>query len=306
MVIVGCGFGGLFAARALKRAPVALTVVDRRNHHLFQPLLYQMSTGIVSEGDIAPPIRAVLRRQRNATVLMGDVERVEVAGRSLRVRAAGGVIDLPYDSLIVAAGAQQSYFGHPEFEEFAPGMKSIEDAHALRAQIFGAFEAAEAEADPDRRRSWLTFVVVGAGATGVEMAGQIVELSRRALRRNFRRIDPADARVVLLDGGPTVLAAFPAALQERSARALTRLGVELHVNAPVTGVDAAGVDVGGDDPGSGGSRRGRDLVRRGRGVAAGGGARGADRRRRPIAPGGSKCCPTARCPAIPRCSWSAT
>ena len=139
------------------------------------------------------------------------------------------MIDVPYDSLIVAAGAQQSYFGHPEFEEFAPGMKSIEDAHALRAQIFGAFEAAEAEADPDRRRSWLTFVVVGAGATGVEMAGQIVELSRRALRRNFRRIDPADARVVLLDAGPTVLAAFPAALQERSARALTRLGVELHV-----------------------------------------------------------------------------
>ena len=209
-MIVGCGFGGLFAARALKRAPVALTIIDRRNHHLFQPLLYQMSTGIVSEGDIAPPIRGVLRRQRNATVLMGDVERVDVAGRSLRVRAADGKIDVPYDSLIVAAGAQQSYFGHPEFEEFAPGMKSIEDAHALRAQIFGAFEAAEAETDPNRRRSWLTFVVVGAGATGVEMAGQIVELSRRALRRNFRRIDPADARVVLLDAGPTVLAAFPA------------------------------------------------------------------------------------------------
>jgi NADH dehydrogenase len=248
VVIVGCGFGGLFAARALKRAPVSLTVVDRRNHHLFQPLLYQMSTGILSEGDIAPPIRSVLRRQANATVLMGDVESIDVAGRSLRVRSADGIAEVPYDSLIVAAGAQQSYFGHPEFEEFAPGMKSIEDAHALRAQIFGAFEAAEAEPDPDRRRSWLTFVVVGAGATGVEMAGQIVELSRRALRRNFRRIDPADARVVLLDAGPTVLAAFPAGLQERSARALTRLGVELHVNAPVTGVDAAGVDVGADDP----------------------------------------------------------
>src|SRR6185295_8712638 len=166
VVIVGCGFGGLFAAKGLRRAPVELTVVDRRNHHLFQPLLYQMSTGILSEGDIAPPIRGVLRRQANATVLLGDVEAIDLAARSLRVRAPDGMIEVGYDSLIVAAGAQQSYFGHPEFERFAPGMKSIEDAHLLRARIFGAFEAAEAEADPNRRRSWLTFVVVGAGATG--------------------------------------------------------------------------------------------------------------------------------------------
>jgi NADH dehydrogenase len=248
VVIVGCGFGGLFAAKGLRRAPVELTVVDRRNHHLFQPLLYQMSTGILSEGDIAPPIRGVLRRQANATVLLGDVEAIDLAARSLRVRAPDGMIEVGYDSLIVAAGAQQSYFGHPEFERFAPGMKSIEDAHLLRARIFGAFEAAEAEPDPQRRRRWLTFVVVGAGATGVEMAGQIVELSRRPLRGNFRRIDPAETRVVLLDAGPTVLAAFPERLQAKSARALERLGVELHLNAPVTGVDAEGVDVASDDP----------------------------------------------------------
>src|SRR4051812_19769092 len=184
VVIVGAGFGGLFAARALRRAPVDVTVVDRTNHHLFQPLLYQVATGVLSEGDVAPPIRDVLRRQRNARALLGEVVDIDLATRELVVDTIGNRSRVPYDSLIVAAGAAQSYFGHNEFAVHAPGMKTIDDALEMRGRIFGAFEMAEV--DSDRCKHWLTFAVVGAGPTGVELAGQIAELSRRTLKRNFR------------------------------------------------------------------------------------------------------------------------
>ena len=219
VVIVGAGFGGLFAARALRRAPVEVTVVDRTNHHLFQPLLYQVATGVLAEGDIAPPIRDVLRRQGNARVVLGDVVDIDLAARELTLDSQG-TSTVPYDSLIVAAGAAQSYFGHDEFAEHAPGLKTIDDALALRRRIFGAFEMAELESDPERRAAWLTFVVVGAGPTGVELAGQIAELSRRGLRGNFRTFEPADARVILVEGGDNVLAPFPAPLRRRARRDL--------------------------------------------------------------------------------------
>ena len=203
VVIVGGGFGGLFAARVLRRAPVEVTLVDRTNHHLFQPLLYQVATGILSEGEIAPPIRDVLRRQRNVAVELGEVDGVRPrrAGRSPSA-ARRRRRELAYDSLIVAAGVGQSYFGHDEFARWAPGMKTIDDALELRGRIFGAFEMAELESDPERRaRAWLTFVVVGGGPTGVEIAGQIAELSRRVLQRDFHTSTPTHARVLLFDGG---------------------------------------------------------------------------------------------------------
>ena len=191
VVIVGGGFGGLFAAKFLRRAPVEVTLVDARNHHLFQPLLYQLATGILSEGEVAPPIRDVLRRHGNVTVEMATVEQIDLSARTVTAhRPDREVRTFPYDSLIVAAGAAQSYFGHDEFARYAPGMKTIDDALELRGRIFGAFEMAESETDPEARRAWLTFVVVGGGATGVEVAGQIAELSRSGLSSNFRRIDP--------------------------------------------------------------------------------------------------------------------
>jgi NADH dehydrogenase len=248
VVVVGCGFGGLFAARALRHADVEVTVVDRTNHHLFQPLLYQVATGILAEGDVAPPIRDVLRRQRNATVFLGTVQGIDLAERRLTVETLGQRSEVPYDSLILATGADQSYFGHPEFARHAPGMKTIDHALELRGRIFGAFEMAEREPDPALRSVWLTFVVVGAGPTGVELAGQIAELSRRSLRHNFRHIDPAEARVVLLDAGPTILPAFAPSLQRRAARVLERKGVEIHLGAAVTGVDARGIDTNASDP----------------------------------------------------------
>jgi len=248
VVILGCGFGGLNAAKELRRAHVDVTVVDRSNHHLFQPLLYQMATGILSAGEIAPPIRDVLRRQGNARVLLGEVTEVDTTARCVGVTTLGLRTEVPYDTLIVATGARQSYFGNDAFAEFAPGMKTIDDALELRGRIFGAFEMAEREPDPERRRAWLTFVVVGAGPTGVEMAGQIAELSHRSLRRNFRDIDPATARVVLLDAAPVVLGPFPPGLQRRTVRALERLGVEVHLGAMVTGVDAGGIETNSDDP----------------------------------------------------------
>jgi NADH dehydrogenase len=242
VAIVGGGFGGLFAARALRRAEVEVTVVDRTNHHLFQPLLYQVATGILSEGEIAPPIRDILRRQANARVLLGEVVDIDVGARLLVVDTLDRRTAVPYDSLIVAAGASQSYFGHPEFAVDAPGMKTIDHALELRGRIFGAFEMAEHESDPVARRRWLTFVVVGAGPTGVELAGQLAELSRRSLRRNFRHIDPADARVLLLDAGPTILPAFPDALRERAMRDLSAIGIEIHVGTAVTHVDERGLE----------------------------------------------------------------
>jgi NADH dehydrogenase len=247
-VIVGCGFGGLFAAKALADSAVDVTVIDRTNHHLFQPLLYQVATGILSEGDIAPPIRDVLRRQRNASVLLGEVVGVDLGARRLAVDTLGRRSEIPYDSLIVATGASQSYFGHPEFARHAPGMKTIDDALELRGRIFGAFEMAERETDPDARRRWLTFVVVGAGPTGVEVAGQLAELSRRSLQRNFRRIDPAEARVILLDAAPTLLPPFAEPLQARATRDLLAMGVEVYVRTMVMGMDERGIDTNAEDP----------------------------------------------------------
>jgi NADH dehydrogenase len=245
VVIVGCGFAGLFAAKALRRAPVEVVVVDRTNHHLFQPLLYQVATGVLSEGDIAPPIRDVLRHQRNTRVVLGGVVDVDVDPRRLTVDTLGRRTTLSYDSLIVATGASQSYFGHDEYAPEAPGMKTIDDALELRGRIFGAFEMAELEPDASGREPWLTFAIVGAGPTGVELAGQIAELSRRALGDNFRRFDAKDARIVLLDGLDTVLPAFPERMRRRAQRDLEHLGVELRLGARVVGVDATGLDVDG-------------------------------------------------------------
>ena len=202
VVIVGGGFGGLFAAKFLRRAPVDVILVDRTNHHLFQPLLYQVATGMLSEGEVASPIRQVLRHHANATVGLGNVTAIDLVGRTVTAtRPAGDALTLPYDYLIVAAGASGSYFGHDEFGRYAPGMKTIDDALELRGRIFGAFEMAETEADPAAREAWLTFAVIGGGPTGVEIAGQIGELAHRSLTGNFRTIDPATARVLLFVGG---------------------------------------------------------------------------------------------------------
>src|SRR5271168_2153498 len=243
VVIIGSGFAGLFAARALRRAKVDVTVLDRTNHHLFQPLLYQVATGVLSEGDIAPPMRDVLRRQENTTVLLGEVVHIDLASRDVSLDTFGTKFAVPYDSLIVAAGAAQSYFGHDEFAAHAPGMKTIDDALELRGRIFGAFEMAELDAEVEHRDAWLTFVIIGAGPTGVELAGQTAEPRRRALKHDFRSFNPRRANIVLLDGLDTVLAAFPEPLQRRAQRDLARLGVEGRLGTRVTGVDADGVDV---------------------------------------------------------------
>jgi NADH dehydrogenase len=248
VVIVGGGFGGLFAAKELAHADVDVTVVDRTNHHLFQPLLYQVATGILSEGDVAPPIRDVLRHQRNTNVVLGDVVEIDLDERRLGVDTLERLTELPYDSLIVAAGAGQSYFGHPEFAHDAPGMKTIDHALELRGRTFGAFELAELEEDPAARARWLTFVVVGAGPTGVEVAGQLAEVSRHSLRQNFRRIDPSEARIVLLDAAPTILTTFPESLQRRTMRDLTKMGIEIHTGVLVTNVDEHGIETNADDP----------------------------------------------------------
>jgi NADH:ubiquinone reductase (H+-translocating) len=251
-VIVGCGFAGLFAARALKHAPAHVTVIDRTNHHLFQPLLYQMATGILSSGDIAPPIRDILRKQRNTTVLLGEVIALDAERHVVEVRAGldalGSRSEVPYDSLIVATGSEQSYFGNDQFANDAPGLKTIDDALEVRSRLFGAFEMAEQEEDATARSAWMTFVVVGAGPSGVEMAGQIAELAHRSLRHNFRSIDPMQTRVVLLDGAQELLATFPDSLQRSAIAALEKLGVEIHLGTMVTGVDADGIDTNSSAP----------------------------------------------------------
>jgi NADH:ubiquinone reductase (H+-translocating) len=243
VVIVGSGFGGLFAAKALKRADVDVTMIARTNHHLFQPLLYQVATGILSQGEIAPPIREILRRQRNARVLLGEVTDIDIEQRVVTSWTPWKTFQTPYDSLIVAAGSTQSYFGHEEFAEFAPGMKSIDDALELRGRILGAFEFAELETDPAKVMRWLTFVIVGAGPTGVEMAGQIAELSRRTLRRDFRNIDPRQARIVLLDAAPQMLGNFGDRLSAKAQHELEKLGVEVQLGSMVVGVDEDGLEV---------------------------------------------------------------
>jgi NADH:ubiquinone reductase (H+-translocating) len=243
VVIIGCGFGGLFAAKALKRKAVRVTIIDRTNHHLFQPLLYQVATGILSEGQIAPAIRDVFRNHPSVNTVLADVVRIDTEARVVHADEFGHPLAVGYDSLIVAGGSATSYFGHDEFRAFASGMKSLDDALALRGQIYGAFECAEAEADEDARRALMTFVVIGGGPTGVEMAGQLVELSRRALRHNYRRIDPADARVVLVEGGDGLVAFMGRRLSRMAARELSRLGVEIHLGAMVTGMDDGGVEI---------------------------------------------------------------
>jgi NADH dehydrogenase len=236
-VIVGGGFAGLACARALAGAPLDVTLVDRTNHHLFQPLLYQVATAALNPGDIAMPLRAILRRQENATVVMAEVVRIDVAKR--QVVLADGT--LPFDVLVVAAGAAHSWFGHDDWARHAPGLKTLADALAMRDRILRAFEQAERATDPARAREWLTFAVVGAGPTGVELAGALAEIGRESLAREFRSIDPAQARVVLVEAAPRVLSAFPPDLSERARRQLEGLGVEVRLGATVTAVDADGL-----------------------------------------------------------------
>ncbi len=243
VVIIGSGFGGLFAVRALARAPVAVTMIDRTNHHLFQPLLYQVATGILSEGEIAPATREVLRRHKNTTILMTEVMGIDLEQREVMAQQLDEPVVIPYDSLIVATGVHTSYFGHDEFSQWAPGMKTIDDALELRGRIFGAFELAEAEADQDRRRMLLTFVVVGGGPSGVEMAGQIAELSRRALNKNFRVIEPESARVVIVEGTDKLLGSFGEKLSRKTAHDLERLGVEVQTDAMVVDMDRDSVTI---------------------------------------------------------------
>ncbi len=244
VVVIGGGFGGLYAARALKRADVELTVLDRTNHHLFQPLLYQVATATLAPTDITAPIRWLLARQRNTTVLMTEVQRVDVAAR---IVVAEGGMEVPYDYLIVAAGARHSYFNHPEWETVAPGLKSIEDAIRLRQRILTAFERAESEADPAKRAAWLTFVIVGGGPTGTELAGMLPTIAKHALPRDFRRIAHETVRVVLLEGGPKVLPSYPDCLAEHARLDLINLGVEVRTGALVTRVERGAVQIGESD-----------------------------------------------------------
>src|SRR3954471_16567004 len=222
VVIIGTGFGGLFTAQALRKAPVDVTVIGKTSHHLFQPLLYQVATGILSEGEIAPATREILRRHENTRVVLGEVTGIDRAARTVTSTVLGRETVHPYDELVVAAGAGQSYFGNDRFAEFAPGMKSIDDALELRGRIFGAFELAELATDQDEIDRLLTFVVVGAGPTGVEMAGQIAELAHRTLRKDFRNIDPTTARIILLDAAPAVLPSFGEKLGERATEQLRK------------------------------------------------------------------------------------
>jgi NADH dehydrogenase len=241
VVIVGAGFGGLSAAKALRKADVRVTLIDRRNHHLFQPLLYQVATAGLSPGQIATPIRTVLRDQKNAEVLLGTVTGVDKDRRCVRM----GEHAINYDFLILATGARHSYFGRDDWEQFAPGLKSLEDATELRKRILLAFERAELEQDASARQRLLTFVVIGAGPTGVEMAGSIAELAHRALASDFRAIDPHAARVVLVEAGPRALSTFPENLSSYTADQLKKLGVELKTNTKVIDIDEAGVTVQG-------------------------------------------------------------
>jgi NADH:ubiquinone reductase (H+-translocating) len=240
VVIVGGGFGGLYAARALARAPVDVTLVDRRNFHLFQPLLYQVATGVLSPGDIAAPLRSILRRQANATVLLGDVREVNTDERWIRTEEG---LRLDYDVLIAATGARHSYFGNDGWARYAPGLKTVEDALEMRRRILIAYEAAEQEADDERRRAWLTFVVVGGGPTGVELAGALGEIARQALLRDFRRIWPPDATIFLIEGLERILPGYPPPLSREARLALNRLGVDVRTQTMVTAIDEDGVTV---------------------------------------------------------------
>ena len=242
VVIIGGGFGGLYAARALRRTPVQITLVDRRNHHVFQPLLYQVATAALSPGDIASPIRWILRRQRNTEVLLADVVTIDPSVK--RITLADG--SLSYDFLIVAAGATHAYFGHDEWQTTAPGLKTLEDALDIRRRVLMAFERAEREPNAERRKALLTFVVVGGGPTGVELAGALAEISRLSLARDFRHFDPSSARILLIEAGPAILATFPEPLREAARQDLVRLGVVVRTGHPVTSVMPGAVQIAGE------------------------------------------------------------
>jgi NADH dehydrogenase len=245
VVVLGGGFGGLNAAQKLKRAPVDVTLVDRRNFHLFQPLLYQVATGSLSPGEIAAPLRGVLSRQKNTQVLLGEAADIDPHGK--RVTLHDGAV-FPYDSLIVATGSQTSYYGNDDWREWAPSLKSVEEATAIRHKILYAFECAERSTNEEEARAWLTFVIVGAGATGMELAGALAEIANETLKNDFRRINPREARIILMEGGPRVLPAFPEDLSARGERLVTRLGVEVKKGVMVTHIDAKGVTYkSGDD-----------------------------------------------------------
>jgi NADH dehydrogenase len=242
VVVIGAGFAGRYAARALRGADAHVTVLNATNHHVFAPLVYQVATGVLSPGEVATPVRELFRRQDNAEVLLGWATDVDVEGRVVTAIAPGGLpYQLPYDTLVVAAGAAQSYFGNDGFAEHAPGLKTLDDAVELRARIFSAFEMAELETDPAAVQRWLTFVIVGAGPTGVELAGQIAEIAHRTLPGEYRRIDPAGARIVLLDAADRVLPAYRPRSSAKAEKRLRKLGVEVHVGAKVVDVDATGV-----------------------------------------------------------------
>ncbi|HWR83341.1 MAG TPA: NAD(P)/FAD-dependent oxidoreductase [Candidatus Deferrimicrobium sp.] len=238
VVIVGGGFGGLYAARSLRRAPVQVTLIDKRNFHLFQPLLYQVATGGLSPGNIASPLRAVLKRHRRTRVLLAEVTDIDLARRRVTLHHRE---EISYDCLIVASGADNDYFGHEEWRHTAPGLKTVEDAVEIRRRILTAFEAAEMETDLQRRRSWLTFVVVGSGATGVELAGALAEIAHYTLRRDFRAINPAEARILLVEGADRVLPAFPPSLSHEARKSLEKLGIEVRSRTKVLQVEPDGV-----------------------------------------------------------------
>src|SRR5882762_3545854 len=238
VVILGGGFGGLAAAQNLKRAPVEVTLIDRRNFHLFQPLLYQVATGSLSPGEIAAPLRGVLSKQKNTQVLLG--EAVDVDPRAKRVTLRDGA-SFEYDSLIVATGTRTSYYGNDSWRQWAPSLKSVEEATAIRHKILYAFERAERAATPEEARAWLTFIIVGAGATGLELSGALAEIARETLRHDFRKIDPQKARIILMEGAPRVLGPFPEDLSAKAEKLVTRLGVEVLKGVMVTNIDARGV-----------------------------------------------------------------
>ncbi|HME91586.1 MAG TPA: NAD(P)/FAD-dependent oxidoreductase [Myxococcaceae bacterium] len=240
VVIIGAGFAGLNAAKRLQSAPVRITVLDRRNHHLFQPLLYQVAAAALNPSDIAMPIRHILRRQKNTEVLLGEVTEVDPAGKRVHL----DVGSVSYDYLIIATGATHSYFGNEQWSRFAPGLKTIEDALIIRRRVLLAYEMAERERDPELQQRWLNFIIVGAGPTGVELAGALAEISRQTLERDFRRIDPTRARIILLEGAPRVLPPYPEDLSEAAKRQLIKLGVEVHTGAQVTSIDGEGAVIG--------------------------------------------------------------
>jgi NADH dehydrogenase len=253
VVIIGGGFGGLCAAQALKSAPIDVTLIDRRNYHLFQPLLYQVATGSLSPGEIAAPLRGVLSHQKNTRVLLGEVADVDPVSKRVLLSDGAGI---EYDSLIVASGSQSSYYGHDDWQHWAPGLKSLEEATTIRHKILYAFEVAERISDPAERRAWLTFVIVGAGPTGVELAGAIGEIARETLKNDFRSVHPEDAQIILLDGSPRLLMAFPEDLAQKAQQSLAKLGVQVRTGVLVKAVDREGVTLAVSHPNSADSNSG--------------------------------------------------